>query len=184
LSEDFIKIADCKTALKGSFKGVIIKQGDLKSGTTKDGKDWTKKVFTIGDDSGEADLVAWGDEIKLFSVGSTYEIVNPWWKTYDGKISVQVGNYGTATLIGTDKSIPDTPPMPKEQSTLTTEETKKPAGDKNLDRITDEQVKLETLLLSKIHNTVTKTLGEEKKDTDSIILTFTELIYKKYFGVL
>lgn len=118
MSEDFIKIAEAKQALKGSFIGTIIKTGDLKSGT-KDGRDWTKKVFTIQDDSGDADLVCWGDEIKLFEVGHKYEIVNPWWKTYEGKVSVSVGKYGTAKLIEFDQTTEETNPSDLKQEQIT-----------------------------------------------------------------
>ena len=97
---DFIKIKDAKTAMKGAFIGTVIKAGDLKSGT-KDGRDWTKKVFTVQDDSADVDFVTWGDEIKGFSVGHKYEFVNPWWKTYEGKVSVQLGKYGSVKVIGT-----------------------------------------------------------------------------------
>lgn len=96
---EFIKISEAKEQLKGSFIGTVIKAGDLKSGTTN-GSDWTKKVFTVQDDSADADLVAWGDEIKQFTVGHKYEFTNPWWKTYEGKVSVSVGKYGTAKVIG------------------------------------------------------------------------------------
>lgn len=178
MTEDFIKIADAKAALKGSFKATVIKVGDLKSGT-KNEKDWTKKVFTLEDDTDNVELVAWDDEISTFKLGYLYEIVNPWWKVYEGKTSVQVGKYGTAKVIGSDKTIPDTPPMPKEQSTLT-ESTEKPAEPKRLDAITAQKVEEESMLLKKIHNNVQKTLGEDKPD---VINLFTELIYKKYFNV-
>ena len=117
---EFLKIADAKTALKGSFKGIIIKAGDLKSGTSN-GKDWTKKIFTIEDESGTAELVTWGEEVSQFKMGYKYEIVNPWWKTYVDKqnishITVQVGNYGTAKVIGSNKEIPDTPTPPPAQT--------------------------------------------------------------------
>ena len=115
---EFLKILDAKNALKGSFIGVVIKAGDLKSGTTN-GKDWTKKIFTVQDDSADADLVAWGAaEIEKFKVGYKYEITNPWWKTYEGKISVSVGNYGNAKVIGT----------------ATTEETKPTGPQQSLDQ--------------------------------------------------
>ena len=118
---EFVKIADAKNVLKGSFRGIVIKSGDLKSGTSN-GKDWTKKIFTIQDDSGDADLVAWGDEVNNFKVGYKYEITNPWWKTYEGKVSVSVGNYGNSKVIGaaTEEETTAPPPPPKEQTTLAT----------------------------------------------------------------
>ena len=114
MTETFIKIAEAKEVLKGSFIGTIIKAGDLKSGT-KDGRDWTKKVFTVQDDSEEAELVAWGDEIKTFSVGHKYEFVNPWWKTYESKVSVTVGKYGTAKVVGSANTEATTPTDTKQE---------------------------------------------------------------------
>lgn len=117
---EFVKIADAKNVLKGSFRGIIIKSGDLKSGTSN-GKDWTKKIFTIQDESGDADLVAWGDEVNNFKIGYKYEITNPWWKTYEGKVSVSVGNYGNSKVIGAaTEEETEAPPPPKEQTTLAT----------------------------------------------------------------
>lgn len=112
---DFVKILDAKAVLKGSFKGVIIKAGDLKSGTTN-GRDWTKKIFTIQDDSADAELVAWGDEVNQFKVGYMYEIVNPWWKTYEDKITVTVGKYGEAKVVGSGNDAP--PPTSSPQQSL------------------------------------------------------------------
>ncbi len=105
---EFLKITEAKQALKGAFIGTVIKASDLKSGT-KDGRDWTKKVFVVQDDSADVELVTWGDEIKLFAVGQKYEFVNPWWKTYEGKVSVSIGKYGSAKVIGsanTEEPIP------------------------------------------------------------------------------
>jgi len=129
MTEEFLKIAEAKQALKGSFIGTIIKAGDLKSGT-KDGRDWTKKVYIIQDDSADAELVTWGDEIKLFSVGHKYEFVNPWWKTYEGKVSVSVGKYGTAKVVGSANT-EETTPTETTQEKITppkTEGTKCPHG--------------------------------------------------------
>lgn len=97
----FLKITEAKSANKGSFIGTVIKQGDLKSGTTKDGKDWTKKVFTLEDDSDSIEITTWDEEIKLFKVGNKYEITNPWWKMYEGKLNLNVGQHCQVKLIGT-----------------------------------------------------------------------------------
>ncbi len=169
---EFLKIADAKTALKGSFRGVIIKAGDLKSGTSN-GKDWTKKIFTIQDDSGDTDLVAWGEEVATFKVGSKYEITNPWWKTYEGKVSVSVGNYGNAKVIGT-ATAEETAPPPQQKSL----DTPKPD---NLDEMTTNRVRDETILLKKMYDTVKLTLGAVDDDKERLLL-FTQLIYQKYFG--
>jgi len=96
----FLKISEARDAMKGSFVGTIRSAGDLKSGT-KDGRDWTKKVFIIEDDSTAVDMVAWGDDISKFKVGNRYEIVNPLWKEYNGDITVNISRYCQVKLIGT-----------------------------------------------------------------------------------
>lgn len=184
MTEDFVKIAAAKEALKGSFKGVIIKAGDLKSGT-KEGKDWTKKIFVIEDDTGQVDLVTWGDEIKKFSVGYTYEIVNPWWKTYENKITVQVGNYGTAKVIGSEKAIPDTPPPPKEQTVISPPKTEKPDESK-IEKLSDNE--LETVVeatkkILAISLAVGKELEKVTEDPDrTFVMEATKIIYDKFFA--
>ena len=100
----------------------------MKSGT-KDGRDWTKKVFTVQDDSADAELVTWGDEIKLFSVGHKYEFVNPWWKTYEGKVSVSVGKYGTSKIIGKGQT-EETKPSETKQEQISPPNSPKANGTK------------------------------------------------------
>jgi len=210
LSEtEFLKIADAKEALKGSFKGIIIKAGDLKSGTSN-GKDWTKKTFTIEDESGSADLVAWGEEVSQFKLGYKYEIVNPWWKTYVDKqnvphITVQVGNYGTAKVIGSEKTIPDTPPPPPAQTlkekpktgdTMVNEKDTQSVPSEHIStdsKITEQ--KIEKLKDNELDTVVeaTKTLlaislavGEEVKKiagepSREFVMEATKIIYQTYF---
>lgn len=189
VTEDFVKIKEAKEALKGSFKGVIIKAGDLKSGTSN-GKDWTKKTFTIEDESGGADLVAWGEEVSQFKLGYTYEIVNPWWKTYVDKqnvphITVQVGNYGTAKVIGSDKSIPDTPPQPKEQTVQSPPKTEVKSDESKIEKLSDNE--LETVVeATKTLLAISLAVGEEVKKiagepSREFVMEATKIIYQTYF---
>jgi len=185
MTEDFIKIKEASEALKGSFKGVITKAGDLKSGT-KNNKDWTKKVFTIGDDTGEADLVAWDSEIANFKVGYTYEIVNPWWKTYEGKVSVQVGKYGTAKVIGSDNTVPDTPPQPKEQTVLTPPKPEQKPDESKIEKLTDielgtvDDATVKLLAISLAVGEKVKQFTEEPDRT--FVMEATKIIYDKFFA--
>lgn len=198
VTEDFVEIKEAKEALKGSFKGIIIKAGDLKSGT-KNGKDWTKKIFIIEDESGQVDLVTWDDEIKNFSVGYTYEIVNPWWKTYENKITVQVGKYGTAKVIGSEKSIPDTPPPPKEQTVSESGSQSAPKPDSpqitQSKGRTDEPkiVTLSDIELATVEDATVKLLaislavGEKVKEVTEVpsrefVMEATKIIYNKFFA--
>jgi len=118
MSTDFQTIEQCKLAKKGSFIGVIIKQGDLKSGTSNKGtsseKDWTNKRFTITDANDEIELTAWGNEIEKFKVGNKYEFTGFWFKEYQGTMQLSVGKGGKVNLIGTDSGNwkPTTSPQP------------------------------------------------------------------------
>jgi len=55
---DFTSIVECTKNMKGAFVGTVMAQSDLSSGTDKNGKDWTKKNFTIEDTTGRISLTA------------------------------------------------------------------------------------------------------------------------------
>ncbi len=118
LGTDYIKIKQCKEEMKGSFVGIVIKAGDLKSGTTN-GKDWTMKNFTIEDDSDSVELTAWdSDEIEQLKLGNTYEVTGYWWKEYKNVVGIQQGKFGTLSLRDTAKTqtkIPEQNPVSSEK---------------------------------------------------------------------
>jgi len=95
---DFISLADAREAMKGNFIGNVLKVGDLSSGT-KDGKDWTRKNFTIQDTSAEMILTAWNGEIKLLEYGKTYEFTGMWFKPYKEDVNLAFGKGGKAVEI-------------------------------------------------------------------------------------
>ena len=95
---DFISINEALENKKGSFIGTVIHTGDLKSGTTKDGRDWTMKVFSLKDNTGHTEIATFNDEIKLFELDCTYEIT-PWYKCHDGKLSLAIGKFGIVKKI-------------------------------------------------------------------------------------
>lgn len=103
MSTDFIPIAEAKETCKGSIQAIVVKEGDLKAGTTN-GKDWTKRVFTLEDSSGNIELTCWNENISKFKVGYTYQIVNPWWKMYQGQPQLDLGNYAEVTVVESDKA--------------------------------------------------------------------------------
>ncbi|MEK0347047.1 MAG: hypothetical protein QQN44_01800 [Nitrosopumilus sp.] len=199
MTEDFVKIKEAKEALKGSFKGIIIKAGDLKSGTSN-GKDWTKKTFTIEDESGTADLVAWGEEVSQFKIGYKYEIVNPWWKTYVDKqnvphVTVQVGNYGTAKVIGSEPKEPLVEPDPTKPLTTTLPETPQSPPEQTVKQPEPEEPKIEKLTdvqlgtvvdATKILLAISLAVGEEvqkvaKEPSREFVMEATKIIYQTYF---
>jgi len=110
MSTDFQTIEQCKLDKKGAFIGFIIKQGDLKSGTSNKGtsseKDWTNKRFTISDANDEIELTAWNGDIEKFKVGNKYEFTGFWFKEYQGAVQLSVGKYGKVNLIGTATTEP------------------------------------------------------------------------------
>lgn len=76
---EFIPIKEANDSHKGNIRGVIIKESDLKAGTGRGG-DWTMKVFTMEDTSGQVDITCWNTETGRLQVGQYYEIEKPWWK--------------------------------------------------------------------------------------------------------
>ena len=117
MSTDFITITEAKAALKGSIKAIVINESDLKAGTTN-GKDWTKRSFTIEDSSGRIEMTTWNEDVKKFKVGYTYEIVNPWWKEYEGKPQLDLGKYAQVTMVRSDKA-PTEATQPQEHESPT-----------------------------------------------------------------
>lgn len=113
---EFPTIKECiQTFLKDpedknhAFICTVIKASDLKSGTGDKG-DWTKKVFTVEDDTDRIDITCWGDDVGLLKLGYKYEITNAYFTTY--KDNVQVGlRYAQVKVVGSAGA-------PKEQSTL------------------------------------------------------------------
>jgi len=185
MTEDFIKIKDAKEALKGSFKATVIKVGDMKAGT-KNGKDWIKKVFTLEDDTDNVELVAWDDETTQFKLGYLYEIVNPWWKVYEGKVSVQVGKYGTAKVIGSDKSIPETPPPPPQQTLTEKPKTEQKPDESKIEKLTDIElgtVEDATVKLLAISLAVGEKVKEFTEEPDrTFVMEATKIIYDRFFA--
>jgi hypothetical protein len=109
---DFISLKDAKAKKEGSFVGTVKDAGKLTSGTTKDGRDWTKKVFTIEDTTDITTFVVWNSEVSL-EVGMTYEFVECWWKVHNGTVSLQLGNNGKvnqATIPAVGEPKEDQPP--------------------------------------------------------------------------
>lgn len=184
MSTNFITIKEAKAAKKGSFIGVVIKQGDLKSGTTND-KDWTKKTFTIEDTSDNVILTAWGDEeISRFKVGNKYEFTSFCWKEYEGKTTLSVGNYGNLKLIGTDE-------IQRENKQTTMPENTETRGEINgvpLPEFSNERwVRQQALVLLQIEEVVTKVMLIHKPKLSEInhqkVGMFVKEIYKAHMSM-
>jgi hypothetical protein len=180
LSTEFKTLKECIEAKKGAFIGVIIKQGDLNSGTTND-KDWTNKKFTITDATGDIELTAWGDEIAQFKVGNKYEFTGCWFKEYNEEPVLAMGKYGKAKLIGTATVVEQTAAT-EPGDTPTHEEAKgpsKPLG--QLAPQTAEDVGLETVYLLQIEAEVKKVMKEYSpgEPNNQKVGMFVKEIYRK-----
>ena len=53
----------------------------------------------LTDDSGEVKLTLWGDDINKVKQGSKVQIKNGYTKEFRGEISLNVGKYGTLSVI-------------------------------------------------------------------------------------
>jgi len=102
MSTEIITIKEAKANLKGAIKATVVKVGDLNAGS-KNGKDWTNRKFTLDDGSEIIDITCWNDDTKKFQLGVTYQIVNAWWKEYQGKPQLDLGRYAQVTIVGSDK---------------------------------------------------------------------------------
>ena len=153
---DFISIAEAKAQQKGSFIGVVIKIGDLRSGTT-DNRDWTLKVITLEDKSGQIEFLAWDDaERKLFQLGHTYEFHTPWYKQKDNDVSIQKSKFGK---IIRSTAITDLPEPPKQGETTNPQPIDIPPLPEINPNIAD-LVSKNTVLLMQIEKEVRSTMRE------------------------
>jgi len=98
---EFFSISDARQAMKGGFVGTVTKIGDLKSGTNAKG-DWDMKIITLSDGSGREDMAVFNEEIKLFKLNCKYEIINPWWKEKNEKLSLTLGQYAKVKMVSED----------------------------------------------------------------------------------
>jgi hypothetical protein len=68
---EYSTISHCINEMKGNFIGTVILASDLKAGS-KNGRDWTRKNFTIEDEGGKVTYVAWNENIQKLEVGKLY----------------------------------------------------------------------------------------------------------------
>jgi len=113
------------TVIKEHLKnvtGIVVKESDLKAGTNDKG-DWTMKIFTLEDPTGQLELACFGNtQISKLEKGFTYEIENIWWREKEEKWSASLGDYAKVRKLEaaattpperTDTSkIPPTEPEP------------------------------------------------------------------------
>ena len=167
---EIISIKEAKEAKKGAICGTVVKMGDLKSGTNNNG-DWTMKVITLDDGSDMVDIAAFGDEIKLFKLGAKYELVSPWWKEKEGKLSPVFGKYCQIKMVSE-------PPSPSEAPA----EEKKTELKITLDEDQIKKIQDESMLIYQIRTITERQIKTVEADPNpAMIGQFAEIIYNKHF---
>jgi len=99
MSTDFIPIKQIIETRKGGFIGVCFKESDLSAGTGQNG-DWTKKTFTLQDESADLEITCWNDDTKKFHLGGKFEVLGLFWKQYNNNWGANVGKYSQIKLVG------------------------------------------------------------------------------------
>ena len=108
MSTDFIPIKKIIETRKGGFIGVCIKESDLSAGTGQNG-DWTKKSFTLQDESADLEITCWNDDTKKFHLGGKFEVLGLFWKEYNQQWGANVGKYSQIKQIGNVEIEKETP---------------------------------------------------------------------------
>lgn len=161
MSTEFQTLDQAKHGEKISFIGIVVKIGDLQSGTNNSGN-YTYKRITIQDVTASVEITAWNEDIKKFVLGGKYEIINAYGKEYQGTVGLGI-QYAEVKLIGTDKAqstMDETPQqsalLEEKQETTPNVESKIPATNPNLaDFIEGEMVamlQIEKEVRSNLHH--------------------------------
>ncbi len=178
---EFTSIKTAKQNLKGNIFGVVVKIGDLKSGTAAKG-DWTMKVITLDDGSDMVDMAAFGEsEYSKFQLGCKYEIENPWWKQKDGKLSLALGQYAKVKMVSEAPVI--------KQESITNDTTTSPSSNvtkqtKSLPELSQAETEIitaESTKLFQIKHKVNETIcNYEIQPNQGMIWQMTEIIYNNF----
>jgi hypothetical protein len=169
---EFISIKDAKAKKEGSFVATVKSAGKLTSGTTNDGRDWTKKPYILEDTTDVVTFVSWNSEVSL-DVGTTYEFRECWWKVHNGTVSLQLGNKGKIEKA----TIPPTTTKPPQ----TTEDPPKSIQSlPDLAPYARDLVSKDTVLLLQIEHEVRETMKEFMAEGNIVpqqVGMFVRLIY-------
>jgi replication factor A1 len=95
-----MKISEIKDGMIGvRLTAKINDIGEARTVNTRYGKETTVATATISDDSGEAKLTLWAEQIDKLKPGDTVEITNGMVKEWQGQIQVSVGRRGELKVI-------------------------------------------------------------------------------------
>lgn len=171
-------ISDCIEAKKGSFIGVVISAGDLKSGT-KDDKDWSRKSFIIEDNTARITAVMWNNDVNALKLGQKYEFTNWWFKEHEGQIQITKGNYGKLKEVEGSFGDSNTP-QTSQASEIDPPRTQDLPSLPELDENTQALIHDNTILLLQIESTIRKSMQEFITPTrinDSQVGRYSRLIF-------
>jgi len=165
---EFNTIKECVAAKEGNIRFTVLKAGNVRNSIPDSNKKWTRREFTISDDSAIMTLVTWNSDNDKFEVGMDYELTLPTWGTFAGVVNVQPNANGTITCIGAKETIPVIDDEAQERTVDTY-----PQG---LEEFALKQNKI----LSEISNIVRKDLQEEypdEKPRGDVVWVRTKEIY-------
>ncbi len=186
MSTEFQTLDKAKHGEKISFVGIIVKIGDLKSGTGDQG-DYTYKRLTIQDVTASLELTVWNEDIKKFVLGGKYEIINAYAKEYKGTLGLGI-QYAEVKLVGTNKQQATMDESTKESATRERFQESPTTQKSNLPQMAphlQELVETETVTLLQIKQDVYAVLshygGYDMTDVDSKITAgmFIKEIYRE-----
>jgi len=186
MSTELSTLKMAKHGEKISFVGVVVKIGDLQSGTNNIG-DYTYKRITIQDVTASIEITAWNDDIKKFVMGGKYEIINAYGKEYKGSVGLGI-QYADIKLIGTDKQQSTMDETPQQSATLEEKQENHPKVESKIPQMPStlqDLVETETLQLLQIEKEVRTVLHHYKplpkmQDYDgSYVGMLTKEIYRE-----
>lgn len=94
-------ITTAKANKKGGIIVKVIGVGNVETGVGSNGE-WKKQIATLQDNSGEIDMVIWGEDIGKLDQGQYYKIETPFWSTYKDEIQLALGRYAKLHLANVE----------------------------------------------------------------------------------
>lgn len=181
---EFVTLEEARDAQKGSFVGVVIKIGDLKSGTNSRGE-WTMKIITIQDATATMKMACFNEEITTFTLGHKYKIENPWWKMKDSKLSLQLGQYAKVTRISDapiQESIEDSTQTISDNINKHQAEIKKILDSlPPLPQLELDIINTESLHMWQVNQAINQNISQYEIDANKgMTWNMTEIIYNKF----
>ena len=185
---EFLSIADARQDMKGSIVATVTNIGDLKSGTNARG-DWTMKIITLADGSGQVEMALFNNDITKFKLNFKYEIVNPWWKNNaEGKLALALGDYAKVKIISDDTTqepiIDDDAQVPTSEEYLKNRQTEIDAKLKSLPELDEKDGELADAVSLKMYQFkqhINKNISRfEEKPNDGMTWQMAQEVYQQW----